>query len=343
MAKKDEELPAQEPPSGEAADINAPSPIEELVTENRTKLMVGILAVTVTISAIFILTFLSKQKQDRAAQAFTSAKTVEEFKEVAGQHPGTTAAGDALLRIAELQSKEDKTDDALQTLQDFVGDFAAHPRHAQGIFGIAALHHKGGKLDEAERSFGDLLSQHPDSDLAPLVQMRLGDIAWSRGDLEKAGAIYRRIAPEYPANPYIDDATERLRLLELDPPTEPSERQKKLKEEEDQKRKEREAAAKKAAEEARMKAEEATKKAAETTPAPAESPATPVEKTTPPIEIKPEIPTDTVEPLIPEVPEAEVTPTIPSTTPEAPPAPLEPTTPEPNPIVPLIPLPELPE
>ncbi|MDG2123464.1 MAG: tetratricopeptide repeat protein [Verrucomicrobiales bacterium] len=247
--KNEPEIPQPEAPVPEG-----PSPIELAVEENKSKLVFVVIGLAVAVCAVFAYFYFQKQKQDEAALAYTDADTVEDYNLVALDHPGTIAAGNAVLRAADLLATDAAYDDALKKIEVFLADFTSHPRFPQGLLAKASISYTKGDLDTAETTFKKITAEFGTSDVASLAHVRIGDIAWDRGNKEEAAQIYQDLARTYPANPYISRTDERIRMVGEPEPAEPSDRQKKLKEEAEAKRKTLET---NALEEARKKIEEA--------------------------------------------------------------------------------------
>ncbi len=268
MAKEPISPPTPADQSDPAADVHGPSPLEMALEQNKSKLAIAVVAIILAICAAFVFHYLSVKKQRDAAHAFTNAATIEEFTAVIDDHAGTVGAGNAHLRIADLLAREDAFDEALKSLESFLGAYPDHPRFAQGLFAKGAILQQTGDLAAAKQIFLEVTAEHKESDVAPLAEIRQGDIALAQGETETARQIFEGIPQKYPANTYINRIEDRLAKMDVAPPTEPSERQKKLKEEADAKAKEAAEAAAKRAEEARMKAEADANAEAEAEPAP---------------------------------------------------------------------------
>jgi tetratricopeptide (TPR) repeat protein len=230
MAKSPSGSPPGSPPATPAAPER--SPIELVVEQNKSKFVLVVLGLLVVVCGAFLFYYLGQKKEAEAAAALGAASTAEGFNLVALEHAGTLAGGNALLRSADLLVSQDP-DAAVKKLLQFTEQYAGHPRYAQALVALGTAHYQKARLDEAEAQFEKVLDEHRESDVAPLALVSLGDIAWDRGDTEKARQIYESLAPEFPANAFIDRTDERLRLLKRAPPTGPSDRQKALKEEED--------------------------------------------------------------------------------------------------------------
>lgn len=172
--------------------------IEKFLEQNFRKLVLLFVVVVAAIIAFGFFRHQSTLKSIEAAEAFTSAKTVEDCDLVISRHPGSTAAANALLMKADLLWDQNKKSSAVDALKEFTTKFAKHPLAVNALLGL------GTKLDamedrkEARAIFERILSEFPSSEAAPLAQVRLGDLLLAEGKQDEAKKAYEDLAVKFP-------------------------------------------------------------------------------------------------------------------------------------------------
>jgi TolA-binding protein len=189
--------------------------------QNRNKILIGFALATIIICAVLISGQLKRQKHLDAARAYSAAlekKEVASFDAVIIEHPGSLAAGNAMISKAELLSDQGKPEDARSTLETFVSDYSEHPRHAQGLFALGNLYHVSGDREKAADFYQQSIDAAPDAEMTPLARIRLGDLALEAGDKDAADQRYQESFTLHPGNRFIDYAEEKIALLKVGNP-----------------------------------------------------------------------------------------------------------------------------
>lgn len=197
------------------------SATEQFLEKNFTKLLLLAAVVVVGLLAYGFARYQNKQAAIAATEAFSSAKTVEDCDLVVSQHPGTSAAGNALLLKADLLWEENKKDSSTSVLREFLKDHEGHPLYPEALLGLASKLESMGEAGEAQPLFERLISEFKDSPVAPLAQIRLGDLLWSQGKEEQAKEVYEKLAVEFPNTnePFYDQSQSRLEWITAQLPT----------------------------------------------------------------------------------------------------------------------------
>jgi len=188
---------------------------------NRGLILVGLIVVAVAICAVLVIKQMKTQAHIEAGKAYSTAAAAGDIAALDGvvvNHAGSTAAGNALLTKAEVQIDQGKSADAMATLETFVADYGSHPRHAQGLFGIANLHQVSGDAAKAQEFYEKTISEQPDGELTPLCRIRLGDLALAAGDTEKAEQHYQESFTLHPGTPFYELSQEKIQRLTVGNP-----------------------------------------------------------------------------------------------------------------------------
>tara|TARA_R110002096_G_scaffold147671_26_gene307880 strand:+ start:2726 stop:3517 length:792 start_codon:yes stop_codon:yes gene_type:complete len=205
-----EETQHPQPDPSPLAQALGPSPIEKYLEENRAGVILAIAGVVALASAWILFSGLNSEKLVEAGNAYSEAKTVADLDKVQEQFPGTVIAGNALLRKAELLEDEGDLDGAKATLLKFRDQFREHPRFDQALVVLGRMAEDAGNLAQAETFLNEV---SPNSDVAPLAKIHLGDLAMQEGDYEKARNIYEPIQQEYPMNAWMGMWQQRINSL----------------------------------------------------------------------------------------------------------------------------------
>ncbi len=203
--------------------------MEKFLDDNARKLVwLFIIVVVALIAGAFIHT-QNKAKANEAAEAFTSAKTVEECDLVISRYAGTNAAANALLLKADLLWDQNKKSSAVEALKEFTTKNASNPLAVFALLGLGTKLDPMGESKEAQAVFDRLLNEFSSSEAAPLAQVRLGDLLWAQGKADEAKKAYEDLAVKFPDLPeYQGISKNRLGWIaaalptkEVDPPPAP--------------------------------------------------------------------------------------------------------------------------
>lgn len=194
------------------------SPLEDAVIRYRKQLIL-VLVLAVVGSAGYFGNKLWKESQHKeAALAFTRAQNVGDFRTVASNHAGQTAAGNALLKAGQLLAEEGKGKEAIEELNKFLTTYPQHPLTELGRFRLAEVQMQEGATQEGIAKFQEVASV-PDSPYAALALLRIADQKWQEGKTDEAKKIYEEIPRKNGGNRMFSIAEQRAKQIKLAPPT----------------------------------------------------------------------------------------------------------------------------
>ena len=166
------------------------SPLEDAVIRYRKQLiLVGVLAVLGS-AGYFGSKLLKEAKHKNAALAFTRAQTVGDLRMVASTHAGQSAAGNALIKAAQLLAEEGKGKEAIEELNKFLASFPQHPLVDLAKFRLADVQMQEGATQDAVTRFREVANT-PGSPYAGLALLRVADQAWQDGKTDDAKKLYQ--------------------------------------------------------------------------------------------------------------------------------------------------------
>lgn len=115
-------------------------------------------------------------------------------------------AADARYLLARSNFRRARVPEGKRTLESIIKDFRATGAATRALFLLGDLAHDDGKLDEAAKFFERTAAAPVKTDETAVALMRLGDIAFVRGDYARAGDVFKSFAKRYPNGSLHDQA-----------------------------------------------------------------------------------------------------------------------------------------
>jgi TolA-binding protein len=197
----------------------APNAFEQFLDRNQKGILVlAILLIILAAVAVIYRGIQTSQTQSTGA-ALSKAEDLAGFQAVIDSSPQSTAAGSAMVLLANSQWTAGKQDDSIATLQKFLTAFPSHPARFTAKASLGAKLLTQGKTGDASQCFEELASDSAADYIAPFALISLGDIAKPAGDLEKAKTYYTKVQKFTESN-FTSLATARLTTLTTQSPTE---------------------------------------------------------------------------------------------------------------------------
>jgi tetratricopeptide (TPR) repeat protein len=145
-------------------------------------------------------------------------ETAEAYLKVAAAHPGTDAAGRAVLLAAGTLFAQGKYADAQALFERFIRENPESQFRVQAQLGLAACLEVQGKADEAMRAYKDLVDRHPNDNIVPQAKFALARIYESQNKLAEAFAQYRDLERVDPGGSFGAEAADRAEDLKTKHP-----------------------------------------------------------------------------------------------------------------------------
>jgi TolA-binding protein len=183
--------------------------------------MLGLVGLAVLLLAYGLMHYYSGKTAQAAAERFTSAITTEDCDFVVQKYPGSVAAGDALMRKAELLWNDGKKESSVGALRQFEKDYGTHPMRPAALFGLATKLANMGEKAGAREELNGILNKYPNSEFAPAAQIQLGDMLWEEGKTDEAKKLFESLGRLYPGKmtALMDLVERRIRLMDSGLPT----------------------------------------------------------------------------------------------------------------------------
>ena len=178
-----------------------PTPAWEKFLDKNFKTLLRLFIVLIIVLGIYgLLQYMKRAEAVKAGEAYTSAKTVEDLDLVIHEHGGSLAAGNALLKKADLLWEQNKKTSSVDALQEFAGKYKHHPLLPHALLALGSKLESIGKSGDAKPVFERIVNEFGKSDVAVLAEVRLGDLLWAAGKEAEAKKIYEGLAAKFPGS-----------------------------------------------------------------------------------------------------------------------------------------------
>ena len=194
-------------------------PLEQFLERNYKKILLIFLAALIAVVAVGLVRHNLKKAANAAAEEFTQAKSPEDCDVIIAKHPGSVAAGNALLLKANLLWKQNKKDSAIEALQQFDTKHKSHPLHEATQIALASKLEASGKLAEAKAVYERMSSGEGKGELVAMAKLRLADALWQDGKQDEAKKIYDEFPVKFTGSTFFDQNETRQGWLAAGLPT----------------------------------------------------------------------------------------------------------------------------
>ncbi|MDE0825578.1 MAG: tetratricopeptide repeat protein [Akkermansiaceae bacterium] len=219
------EEPSSPAPLGEIS--HGPSKFEEFLDKNQKKLVLAILAIVVALAAYIVVTGIKEGEDNTAGEALSASGISESstydiaaLRDVMESFQSSPASGSAALLLAEEQWKDQRKDESIQTLREFLAEKPDHAGRPSALMALASHLLETDKKDEAISTFQQLIDAPGSEFLAPFALLTLADLEKAAGNEDAAKVHYEKARDAYPNNSLTikQFVNGRLALLGVQPP-----------------------------------------------------------------------------------------------------------------------------
>lgn len=202
-------------------DLSAPASnaTEQFLEKNFKKLAIIAGLIVLLFVALGLARYFKHETEREAAESFTAAKSLADCDLVISKYSGTRAAGNARLLKSELLWSEDKKDESVKVLQEFLTSDSSHPLFSQALLALGTKQLALGQKDSGRKTLEEVIQKHGKSDEAAAAQLYLGDLFWTDGKIEEARKVFIDMPRNYPGNAILSRVEERIKLIDAGIPT----------------------------------------------------------------------------------------------------------------------------
>lgn len=197
-----------------------PNAFEAFLDRNQKGIVVFAILLALGAVAAVVYRGVESSRQETAGAELTKAEDLAALQAVVTGNPNTTAAGSAMVLLANSQWTAGKKDEAVSSLQKFISAYPEHPAVPSAKANLASKLMAQGKSGDASKIFDDLVADPAARYIAPFALISLGDISKAAGDTEKAEASYNKAKTSFPDSSFAETANRRLAILKTKPPAE---------------------------------------------------------------------------------------------------------------------------
>ncbi|MBV9671323.1 MAG: tetratricopeptide repeat protein [Verrucomicrobia bacterium] len=165
---------------------------------HKQKIIVGaVFAALVFLAATIYIGFQTVRNQ-KAAEAYTASDSVKGWQSVISKFPGSTAAGNAWLRIGTELREKGKYQESDSAYDNFVKQFSKHPLLVNGYMGLAANAEIEKNVDRALEYYRQISSRFGNSYQAPMALFNEARLTEARNLGRDAQRLYETVVERYP-------------------------------------------------------------------------------------------------------------------------------------------------
>ncbi|MBV8901483.1 MAG: tetratricopeptide repeat protein [Verrucomicrobia bacterium] len=180
----------------------APSPFDPIVfwSLHRKKIIYASVAVALLLVIFGIVTGYRAVQTQKAEAAFAAAERSGDWQSVISHFPGSTAAGNANLRLAAKLAAEGRYAESDGAYQSFLRDNHDHPLSVNGYMGLAQNAESEKNPDRALQGYAQVVKQFGTSYLAPLALFHQARLTRDKGQLKEARELFEKVVQNYPGS-----------------------------------------------------------------------------------------------------------------------------------------------
>lgn len=182
--------------------------------EHWKKFAGGLILVVLLILAAGAWSFWQSQHRSAAEALYSASAGPEGWREVLVKFPGTVAAGNAQLRLAEALRTEGKADEAASTLETFVAAQPEHPLAPVGWLSLGEIRQMQKNDAAALEAFRTASGKYASSYAAPMALLAEARLLIAGGSRGEAKAVLESIGTSYPQTPAAMIAAGELSMFE---------------------------------------------------------------------------------------------------------------------------------
>jgi len=162
----------------------------------------------------------STQQAELAADRLASAMDVASLEQIARDFPGSTTAGNALLRVADFYYRNGKYTDAASTYERIEKEIPAYPLADSVKLSHAAVMEAQGNLAGAKDQYQQVINFSPNSYVANAARMGSARCLEALGQKKEARQVYEEVLAAGQNSPWFTQAYLQWVVLSRDMPPE---------------------------------------------------------------------------------------------------------------------------
>ncbi|MCH2060455.1 MAG: tetratricopeptide repeat protein [Verrucomicrobiales bacterium] len=203
MATENESPQNDEAPA--LPQVKPGSSTEDFLEKHGKKTILLVILAVIGIGISFFMKAKNQTYLKESGEKFTSAQTSDDLESVIKDYPGSLAAGNAMLILADRKLSTNNVDEAKGYLTSFVKEQKEAPLYYNGLFALGTVEERLGNGDAAKKIYGEIVAAKDQASTAAAAALRLADMTYEEGDLEGALNAYQAIAKDFPGNVFLQE------------------------------------------------------------------------------------------------------------------------------------------
>ncbi len=191
---------------------------------HRSKIIGAAVIVALLLVGLGLTTGLQAWHRQKAEAAYAAAENSGDWESVIRQYPGSTAAGNAALRLAAKLAADGNYPASDGVYESFLRQNPKHPLAVNGAMGLAQNAENEKNSEKALKGYADVVARFGTSYLAPLALFHEGRLTRDKGQWKEARELFERVVQSYPGSFAAALANQEASKLNdrLNPPASPA-------------------------------------------------------------------------------------------------------------------------
>jgi tetratricopeptide (TPR) repeat protein len=193
---------------------------EEFWAKNGKPITIAVIAVAVIGIGLLYRQHQSSEQVERAADRLAGATDVASLEQIARDYPGSTTAGNALLRVADFYYRNGKYPEAASTYERIEKEIPDYPLADSVKLSHAAILEAQGNLAGARDQYQQVINFSPNSYVANASRMGLARCLEALGQKKEARQVYEELLAGGQNSPWFTQAYLQWVVMNRDVPPE---------------------------------------------------------------------------------------------------------------------------
>jgi TolA-binding protein len=181
--------------------------------QHKTKIVLLVALLVIGLVSFAVSEYVRTKSNAAAQELFAQANSADGFRKVIADYPGTAAAANASLMLAEKLRAEGKFDESTTTLRTFAEKYPTHQLISGAWTSIAANLEAQGKIDEALSAYQKVTTAYANSFSTPSAFLAQARLLNAKGKADEARRIYEQVMTQYQDNVAAQVAAQEIRRL----------------------------------------------------------------------------------------------------------------------------------
>ncbi|HUJ11924.1 MAG TPA: tetratricopeptide repeat protein [Verrucomicrobiae bacterium] len=195
---------------------------EAFWAQHGKKIVIGILAVVAFGGVLLFRENQANQRLEQASASLAAARDPAALEAVARDFAGTSAALEALSRLADEQFRAGQYAEATATFNRILKEFSSQPLAESARLGLAAVQEGQGNYEAAKESYALIVESNPTGFTATAAKMGMARCSEALGQAKEARQLYEEVLVNTQGSLWRQEAYLRWTVLGREVPPSPA-------------------------------------------------------------------------------------------------------------------------